>query len=173
MVLYRCAADSAPFARKQLDYGSERTAPAFDFEDARSGFAEGLTRDARGLTVFARAGARRADAHASRSTAIGAARGRRGLRRIRARALGLAASAAPRSNVPFLVPSLLDSVNFRVRKVGEASIDGEAASVIRLSLAGPLGWFLPDIDVSYRKRDRRLHALSRHSRTSAMPAASC
>jgi hypothetical protein len=42
VVLYRCAVDSSPFARKLLDYGSARTAPAFVFDDARSGFAEGL-----------------------------------------------------------------------------------------------------------------------------------
>ena len=58
--------------------------------------------------------------------------------------------------VPFLVPSRLDTVKFRVRKAGETTIDGQAASVIRLSLASPLGWFLPDIDVSYRRSDRRL-----------------
>jgi hypothetical protein len=58
--------------------------------------------------------------------------------------------------LPFLVPSRLDSVNFKVRKVSEAIIEGEVASVFRLSVAGPLGWFLSDIDVSYRKRDRLL-----------------
>jgi hypothetical protein len=47
-------------------------------------------------------------------------------------------------------------VNFKVRKVSEATIEGEAANVFRLSVAGPLGWLLSDIDVSYRKRDRRL-----------------
>jgi hypothetical protein len=60
------------------------------------------------------------------------------------------------SKVPFVVPSLQQSVNFRVRKVDETRLDGDVASVIRLSLAGPLGWFVPDIDVSYRKHDRRL-----------------
>ena len=61
------------------------------------------------------------------------------------------------STVPFLVPSLLDSVTFRVRKVGRGDRStAKPQSVIRLSLAGALGWFLPDIDVSYRQRDRRL-----------------
>ena len=55
------------------------------------------------------------------------------------------------------MPSRLERVNFRVRKVGAGDASRrETPSVIRLSLAGPLGWFLPDIDVSYRKRDRRL-----------------
>lgn len=154
VVLYRCAGDSAPFARKHLEYSADRTAPAFDFEDARSGFAEGFRRDAAGLTVFERAGARAP----TRTEAITPTRmlvvdaGFDDF--VRGQWDSLERGDAPR--VAFLVPSLLESVDFRVRKVGEAIIEGEAASVIRLSLAGPLGWFLPDIDVSYRKRDRLL-----------------
>jgi hypothetical protein len=154
VVLYRCADDSAPFARKQLEYSADRTAPAFDFEDARSGFAEGFRRDATGLTVFERAGARAP----TRTEPITSSRllvvdaGFDDF--VREQWDLLERGDAPR--VAFLVPSLLESVDFRIRKVAEAAIEGEAASVIRLSLAGPLGWFLPDIDVSYRKRDRRL-----------------
>jgi hypothetical protein len=154
VVLYRCAGDSTPFARKQLEYSADRTAPAFDFEDARSGFAEGLRRDAGGLTVFERAGARAP----TRTEPITPTRmlvvdaGFDDF--VREQWDSLESGNAPR--VAFLVPSLLESVDFRIRKVAEATIEGEAASVIRLSLAGPLGWFLPDIDVSYRKRDRRL-----------------
>jgi hypothetical protein len=47
-------------------------------------------------------------------------------------------------------------MRFRLRKLRATSIDGAAATVIRLSLAGPLGWLLPDIDVTYRDSDRRL-----------------
>lgn len=154
VVLYRCSADSSPFARKQLDYGAVRTAPAFDFNDARSGFAEGLIRDTRGLTVFARAGARaplRAEPIDSAPQLVADA----GFDEfVRDRWDSLERGTV--SKVPFVVPSLHQSVSFRVRKVDEANIEGDVASVIRLSLAGPLGWFLPDIDVSYRKRDRRL-----------------
>jgi hypothetical protein len=57
---------------------------------------------------------------------------------------------------PFLVPSRLDYLSFKVHKHGEAQIEGVAASVIRLNLSGPLGWFLPYIEVSYRKSDRVL-----------------
>jgi hypothetical protein len=52
--------------------------------------------------------------------------------------------------VPFLVPSRLSTLPFRVRKVRADRRAGEDVSVFRLSLAGPLGWFLPDIDVRYR-----------------------
>jgi len=154
VVLYRCAADSAPFARKQLEYSAQRISPTFTFEDARSGFAEGLERDARGLTVFARAGSRAPLRRKSISPLPTLVVDAGFDEFVRERWESLERGASPKA--PFLVPSLLESVNFRVRKVAEVTIDGESASVIRLSLAGPLGWFLPDIDVSYRKRDRRL-----------------
>jgi hypothetical protein len=154
VVLYRCSASSAPFARKELDYASDRIAPAFTFEDARSGFAEGLKRGARGLEVFERAGAnaKLRTEMLSRAGALVADAGFDEFVRTRWESLERGASV----EVPFLVPSRLDSVNFKVRKVSEATIEGEAANVFRLSVAGPLGWFLSDIDVSYRKRDRQL-----------------
>jgi hypothetical protein len=56
----------------------------------------------------------------------------------------------------FLVPSRLDFLTFKVRKHNEESIEGAPSSVIRLNLSGVLGWFLPYIEVSYRKSDRVL-----------------
>lgn len=154
VVLYRCAVGAAPFARKELDYGADRIAPAFAFEDARSGFAEGLRRNVRGLEVFARAGAN-AKLRSELLTPAGALVADAGFDEfVRARWDLLEKGVTV--EVPFLVPSRLDSINFKVRKVSEATIEGESASVFRLSVAGPLGWFLSDIDVSYRKSDRRL-----------------
>jgi len=154
VVLYRCSAGSAPFARKGLDYATNRIAPAFEFEDARSGFAEGLKRDTDGLEVFERAGATAARRSETlpRTGALVADAGFDEFVHTRWDSLEQGASA----EVPFLVPSRLDSVTFKARKVSEAIIEGEAANVFRLSVAGPLGWFFSDIDVSYRKRDRRL-----------------
>jgi hypothetical protein len=153
VVLYRCA-EGEPFARKQLAYASARIAPDFHFEDARSGYAEGLRREAAGLTVFERSGA---DARIRRETLavtqdLVADAGFDEF--VRARWDALERGVA--TDVPFLVPSRLDSVPFRVRKVAEARIEGDTVSVFRLSLAGPLGWFVPDVEVSYRKGDRRL-----------------
>jgi hypothetical protein len=154
VVLYRCPADSSPFARKLIDYGTARTAPAFHFDDARSGFAEGLKRDSRGLTVYSRAGANapvRSDSVRAAADLVADA----GFDEfVRDRWESLESGAV--SKVPFVVPGLQESVRFQVRKVGETHFQGDPASVIRLSLAGPMGWFLPDIDVSYRQRDRRL-----------------
>lgn len=152
VVVYRCA-NGAPFARKDLDYSADRLAPAFRFEDSRSGHAEGLARAPSGMEVFARAGW---NAPLRRAPVDGA-----GLvadagfdEFVRARWNELEAGKSVEA--PFLVPSRLDSLPFRVRKAGDAQIEGEAVSVIRLSLAGVLRFFVPDIDVSYRKRDRAL-----------------
>jgi hypothetical protein len=113
-----------------------------------------LSRDAAGLTVFARGGAH-APVRTQALTPTGTLVVDAGFDEfVREQWDSLEQGAAIR--VPFLVPSLLETIHFRIRKTAEVPIEGEAASVIRLSLAGPLGWFLPDIDVSYRKRDRRL-----------------
>jgi hypothetical protein len=152
VVLYQCA-DGSPFARKELAYDADRIAPAFRFEDSRSGYTEGLVRRANHLEVFERSGAL-----ATRRTA-------------RVEHGGLVADAGfdefvrlrwdelergAKLDAPFLVPSRLDSMSFRVRKVGEAQIAGETASLIRLSLAGLLSLLAPDIEVAYRQRDRAL-----------------
>lgn len=152
VVSYLCA-NGALFARKTLDFGAARLAPAFALDDARSGVSEGLERDARGLSVFTQErGA------IPRSKSLGnipdmvADAGFDEFVRARWEALESGAALV----VPFLVPSRLDTVKFRVRKTGETVIAGQTASVFRLSLASLLGWFVPDIDVSYRKGDRRL-----------------
>jgi hypothetical protein len=153
IVLYRCPRDGRPFARKELSYAQFRIAPTFDFQDARSGFAEGLGR-ATGVAVAyerAGAGATRRDAAVSDPGLIVDA----GFDEyVRANWATLQKGTA--LTAPFLVPSLLDSVEFKVRKKSGASVAGAESSVIRLSVAGPLGWFLSDIDVTYRNEDRRL-----------------
>src|SRR6185295_2050261 len=54
VVSYLCA-NGALFARKSLDFGGARLAPAFALDDARSGLSEGLERRPQGVTVFAQA----------------------------------------------------------------------------------------------------------------------
>lgn len=152
VVSYLCA-DGAPFARKTLDFGGAREAPAFALDDARSDTSEGLERDAQGLKVFTRErGAVPRKKPLGNVTGMVADAGFDEFVRARWDALETGDALV----VPFLVPSRLDTVKFRVRKTGETRIGGQAASVFRLSVASPLGWFLSDIDVSYRKDDRRL-----------------
>lgn len=153
IVLYRCVRDGRPFARKELSYTQARTAPSFDFEDARSGFAEGLGRGTGSPVAYARAGVKepRRDAAVADPRLVADA-GFDEFVRINWDAL----QRGTVLDAPFLVPSLLDSVDFKVRKKSGTSVDGATASVIRLSVAGPLGWFLSDIDVTYRNADRQL-----------------
>jgi hypothetical protein len=152
VVSYLCP-DGRPFARKTLELGTARLSPVFRLEDARSGTIEGLERGARGVTVFEhRRGA------PARAKALGEVAGLvadAGFDEfVRARWARL--EAGDTEVVPFLVPSRLDTVRFRVRKTGETTIEGHVASVFRLSVADWLGWFLPAIEVSYRRDDRRL-----------------
>ena len=152
VVSYLCT-NGAPFARKTLDFEGARLAPAFTLDDARSGVSEGMEWRARGFTVFERT---RGNAPRSKTLApVAGLVADAGFDEfVRARWDELESGTA--IVVPFLVPSRLDTVKFRVRKTGETTIGGATASVFRLSVASPLGWFLPDIDVSYREADRRL-----------------
>ena len=149
LVVYRCT-DGTPFARKRVDYRGAPSAPAFQFEDRRSGYREGVQRGAGAATVFVD----RPDAEPQRAPLPAGA---------------LVADAGfdhwvrgnwPRltrgESVPmaFLVPSRLDSFDFKVYEVdGEAEAGGRR---FRLRLGGLLGWFAPHIDVVYAEQDRRL-----------------
>jgi hypothetical protein len=153
-VRYRSDAQSEPFARKTLRYGADRQRPSFEFVDQRSGFAESVERRGDAFRVTSRAG-REASLRIGTLDHGDVDVIDAGFDEfVRARWSELQRGGG--LNAPFLVPSRLDAVNFRVRKVGDTRIDGAPASVIRLSLAGPLGWLLPDIDVTYRDRDQRL-----------------
>jgi hypothetical protein len=154
VVLYRQGENLRPFARKTLIYGSDRVRPSFDFVDARSGFAESVKREGRDIDVSARAGVEAASRTARLAEASVAVIDAGFDEFVRAQWTRLQRGEA--LTTPFLVPSRLDAVKFRLRKTGDTRIGDDDASVIRLSLAGPLGWVLPDIDVSYRNRDARL-----------------
>jgi hypothetical protein len=165
VVLYRCApagasddaraAAAAPaFARKELDYSAAREEPRFTLLDARTGYSEGLRRTAQGLEVFQRenSGAALRRAPVPADVAIVSDAGFDEF--VRRHWADLEAGRTVR--FPFLVPSRLDFLTFKVKKHHEEKIEGAAASVIRLNLSGVLGWFLPYIEVSYRKSDRVL-----------------
>jgi hypothetical protein len=154
IVTYRGNETAEPFARKTLTYGADRAQPSFQFSDSRSGFAESVIRRRGGFEVQFRGGpaapARTAIIPPDEIAVIDA--GFDEFVRAHWDALGRGEPVL----APFLVPSRLEAVRFRLHKLRATSIDGAAATVIRLSLAGPLGWLLPDIDVTYRDADRRL-----------------
>lgn len=152
LVLYRCPGGTA-FARKHVDYRASATAPAFALEDARLGYREGLRRGASRGELFVR------DARGApeRSAPVGgeglvADAGFDEFIRAHWRPL-LAGEAVP---LRFVVPSRLESLGFRVRRVGSARVGDEAAVVFRLRLGGWLGWLAPHIDVAYGRDSRRL-----------------
>jgi hypothetical protein len=154
LVMYRCAMDGPAFARKELTYGRVREEPEFTFTDARSGYVEGLRQTPQGPRVFQQENARgaRREAKVPAGVTIVADAGFDEF--VRKHWAELEAGETVR--FPFLIPSRLDFLTFKVKKHREVRIEGATASVIRLNLSGVFGWFLPYIEVSYRKSDRIL-----------------
>jgi len=154
IVMYRCSAAGPPFARKELTYGTSRETPNFTFSDARSGYGEGLRRTAQGWRVFQQDNPRslRREAMVSTDTALVSDAGFDEF----IRKYWTEFEAGKTVRLPFLVPSRLDYLTFKVKKHREYKIEGAVVSIIRPNLSGVFGWFLPYIEVSYRKNDRVL-----------------
>jgi hypothetical protein len=151
LVLYRCP-DGTAFGRKQIDYRKSSLAPAFRYDDSRSGYEEGL-RDDHVRTVFVRPAARDAEKSAPLSSnQLVADAGFDEFVRSQWQEL-VAGKAVP---LDFAVPARLGSMGFVVRRVGQAQVAGEPAWVFRLRLDGIIGWLAPHIDVSYGQQSRRL-----------------
>lgn len=154
VVLYRETEAAAPFARKLLTYGADRARPEFQFADARSGYDESVSRQGSRWQIRAQAGARasvRSESLALEDVSVIDA----GFDEF-VRGNWAALQAGKAVDAPFLVPSRLDAYAFRVRKTGGTRIGGAEATVIKLSLAGALGWFVSDLEVVYRDSDRKL-----------------
>ena len=151
LVLYRCAAGNA-FARKHLDYRGSAIAPAFTLEDARTGYREGLRRDA-GAALFVRRGVGEPERSAPlrASTAVVDA-GFDEFVRVRWDALASGRTVP----IEFALPARLRSYRFALSRVGAERIAGEPAWRFRLRLTGVLGWIAPEVDVAYSRRTRRL-----------------
>ncbi len=154
IVSYRCSADGPAFARKELTYGAVREEPEFTFVDARSGYTEGLRRTTDGPRVFQQDDARspRREARIPPNAVIVSDAGFDEF--VRKHWAELEAGKTVR--FPFLIPSRLDFLNFKVKKHRDTRVNDMPASAIRLNLSGVLGWFLPYIEVTYRKSDQTL-----------------
>jgi hypothetical protein len=153
LVLYRCP-DGSAFARKQVRYGKDATAPSFELDDARFGYREGVERVGGKVIAFARRDASSAPSRAAveATPRLVADAGFDELVRLHWDELQRG-EAVP---LDFVVPSRGRSYRFTVRRIGARDIEGEPASVFRLGMSGVLGWFAPDLEVSYRDSDRRL-----------------
>ena len=151
LVLYRCA-DGTPFARKQVEYGTQPFAPAFELVDARLDYREGLRREGEAWIVFGGAGER---AHQTPLADIESIVSDAGFEPF-VREHWAQLQAGESVPIDFLVPSRARSYGFRLSKVEALEIEGEAASRMRLSLSGVFGLFAPAIDVIYRDADQWL-----------------
>ncbi len=151
LVVYRCI-DGTPFARKRVDYRGAAAAPAFQFEDARSGYREGVSRTGGAASVFVdRPDAEPQQAPLPEGNLVADAGFDQWVRREWPRLT--AGESVP---MAFLVPSRLTSYDFKVYEVDGDGVDRDGARRFRLRLGGLLGWFAPHIDVVYAEQDRRL-----------------
>jgi hypothetical protein len=153
LVLYRCP-DGAPFARKYVYYGEQPQAPVFALRDARIGYREGLRRDALGPQVYVQNGTddkeKRALIDAVPDMVADA-----GFDEYVRRYWDVL-QRGETMRFPFLVPSRLQVMDFKVRK-HRSEGEGEARwSVFRLQLGSWWAFVLPHIDVAYRDHDQRL-----------------
>lgn len=155
LVVYRCT-DGTAFARKRVDYRGAPLAPAFQFEDARLGYREGLRAGTNGggreLWVRPSPDEPERSAALAPAEALVVDAGFDEFVRRRWDAL-LTGKPVP---LRFAVPSRLDTYDFTVRRRGSTELAGEPAEVFRLRLGGLLGWLAPHIDVAYGRDSRRL-----------------
>jgi hypothetical protein len=156
-VLYRCPGGE-PFARKVVDYGDDPTSPVFELIDRRLGYREGVREGAAGYEVFVQESSDEAEETAPlpRIEGLVADAGFDDFVKRNWDAL----LAGETQRFPFLVPSTLDAIEFKVRKHDEIVIGGETATVIRLSLGAWYAFLLPHIDVVYANETRQLRQFS-------------
>ncbi len=154
VVQYQCVTGRAAFMRKELRYGGVREEPEFTLVDGRTGYTEGLRREPDGPRVFFRPAAAQPQREARVPAEVVVVADAGFDEFVRKHWNELEAGDSVR--FPFLIPSRLDSLTFKVRKNREERIENALVSVIRLNLSGVLGWFLPYIEVSYRKSDQVL-----------------
>lgn len=151
LVIYRCP-DGTAFGRKRIDYRDSALAPAFFLEDLRSGYREGLRRDATPALFFRPDGKTAERSAPLASTGLVADAGFDEFVRLHWSRL-VTGEKVP---LEFAVPSRLRSLPFSVSRAGETVLLGEKAWVFALKLDGLLGWLVPAIEVSYGQLSRRL-----------------
>jgi hypothetical protein len=152
LVLYRCP-DGKPFARKTLHDDGSAQAPDFVLDDARGGYREGVRSSGGTRTVFVRDSANAKERTAALKTSpmpvIDA--GFDAYIRDHWDTIG-----KDGNTLPFLVPSRLGTLSFKVKRQDDVQINGHAARVFRLSLDSMIGFALPHLDVAY---DTKTHEL--------------
>lgn len=153
LVLYRCP-DGAPFARKHVFYGEQPQAPAFSLRDARVGYREGLRRGELGPEAYVQTG-RNEEEKRALIDAVPDMVADAGFDEFVRRYWDVL-QRGETLRFPFLVPSRLQVMDFRVRKSGSIGEGEDRQSLFRLQLGAWWAFVLPHIDVVYRDHDQRL-----------------
>lgn len=154
VVAYVCPDSDTVFARKRIDYRPSSIAPAFELQDARSDYREGLIWE-RPDRVRIYAGPRTGTVASALRPAGEWLVADAGFDEfVRARWAQLRAGQSQR--LRFTVPARADDYRFRVQSDGVRTWAEREALRLRLGLDGPLGWFTPDIEVFYDLQSQRL-----------------
>ena len=138
------------------DDGSPQ-APDFELDDARTGYREGVRSSGGKRVIFVRNDKNAAERTAALDTSpmpvIDA--GFDAYIRTHWDTLGKSGDT-----LPFLLPSRLGTLSFRVKRQGDTQIDGHAARQYRLSLDSMIGFALPHLDVAYDAKTHELLSFS-------------
>lgn len=149
LVVYRCA-DGTAFGRKSIDYRYSRLAPAFEFEDVRAGYREGLRHTSGPELWFAG----RSKEGRSLITTPGLVADAGFDELVRTQWPRLLAGESLRFD--FAVPTRQRTYALKLRYAGEDEVAGETAVRFRLGFDGWLGSLLPEVALFYDRDDRRL-----------------
>jgi hypothetical protein len=153
LLLYRCP-DGKPFARKLIQANGYPQAPDFALTDARNGYREGVRSQAGKRVVYVRSSGSSIERNALLKTSpmpvIDA--GFDAYIRSHWDRLGKNGS----DTIPFLVPSRLGTLSFKVKRLEDTQIGGRDARQYQLGLASWIGFALPHIDVAYDEKTREL-----------------
>ncbi len=154
VVLYRCP-DGVPFARKVVDYTGS-FAPPFEMNDPTIQYREGVRLAGGKPEVFYQkaGGDGEQKAPLEGTTGLVADAGFDLFIRHHFDEL----EKGETLKFPFLVPSRLSGMDFKLSKQKDEIIDGQPTSVIRLSLNSFFSFALPHMDVAY---DKSQHLLTR------------
>lgn len=141
LVLYRCT-DGKPFARKLLTQSGSATSPDFEMHDARTGYREGVRSTVAGRQIFLKR-----DGNAAVKTPPLKAAGAVIDAGFDAFVRGAWDKLANKADVavPFVVPSRLGAMDFKVRQTS----GNTGVRSFGLSLGAWFGAVLPHIDVDY------------------------
>lgn len=149
-------ADGDTFARKTVDYSANPVRPFFRLEDQRTGYVEGLEAGADDTLVLFHRPAGGGDMVRTTLEASADLVADAGFDRLIAREFDRLL-AGESVHLKFAVPGSGDWYSFRARPLGEDTVLGEPALVVRFEPAGWVGRLLSDpIDVRYHRESRGL-----------------